>query len=53
VSVGTIVLTAANSTLGLAFVTNALRDFPNHHAVLNFLNNGPSDPNTAKLRGIV
>lgn len=52
-STGTIVLTGANGTLGLAYVRSALKDFPEYHAVLTVRNDGPSDPNTAKLREII
>ncbi|KAG5644134.1 hypothetical protein DXG03_009081 [Asterophora parasitica] len=46
---GTVVLTGANSTLGLAFIANALQDFPTHHFILTVRNPSPIDPNTAKL----
>ncbi|KAF9466922.1 short-chain dehydrogenase/reductase-like protein sdr [Collybia nuda] len=49
-STGTIVLTGANGTLGLAYVKAVLKDFQGHHAVLTVRNEDPSDVNTTKLK---
>ncbi|KAG6901995.1 hypothetical protein C0995_005795 [Termitomyces sp. Mi166 len=48
-SEGTIVLTGANGTLGLAFVVEMLEGYPNYHLVLTVRNDRKTDVNTAKL----
>ncbi|KAG6817293.1 hypothetical protein H0H87_010635 [Tephrocybe sp. NHM501043] len=46
---GTVILTGANGTLGLAFVAAVLKDYSSHHLILTVRKDSPSDANTAKL----
>lgn len=50
---GTILLTGANGSLGLAAVEYILSTYPTHTALLTVRNPSSSDPNTAKLRAII
>jgi WW domain-containing oxidoreductase len=49
---GTIILTGANSSLGLQAVKTLLSTYPSHFAILTVRSLSPSDPNTAKLLAI-
>ncbi|KAF5376876.1 hypothetical protein D9615_007245 [Tricholomella constricta] len=50
---GTVVVTGANGTLGLAFIASALKDFPIHHLILTVRNPSQKDINTAKLHALL
>ncbi|KAH0590023.1 WW domain-containing oxidoreductase [Termitomyces sp. J132] len=52
-SEGTIVLTGANGTLGLAYVAETLKYYPNYHLVLTVRNDKKTDINTSKLYTIL
>jgi NAD(P)-dependent dehydrogenase (short-subunit alcohol dehydrogenase family) len=50
---GTVLLTGANSSLGLPAVEHLLSTYPSYTAILTVRNTTSSDPNTAKLLAIV
>lgn len=50
---GTILITGANGSLGLAAVSYTLTTYPTHTLLLTVRNPSPSDPNTAKLHNII
>lgn len=52
-SVGTVVLTGANGSLGIAYVKSLLISFPNYTAILTVRDDSESDPNTQKLRQLI
>jgi NAD(P)-dependent dehydrogenase (short-subunit alcohol dehydrogenase family) len=49
---GTVIITGANGSLGLAYVQQFLQDFPSYFAIFAVRNDSDEDPNTAKLRQI-
>jgi NAD(P)-dependent dehydrogenase (short-subunit alcohol dehydrogenase family) len=50
---GTVLLTGANSSLGLPAVEHLLAAYPAHTAILTVRNTTAADPNTAKLLAII
>ncbi|KAL1606532.1 hypothetical protein SLS60_003937 [Paraconiothyrium brasiliense] len=50
---GTVLITGANGSLGLAIVSYLLTTYPNYTLLLTVRNPSPSDPNTAKLHAII
>ncbi|KAJ4356517.1 uncharacterized protein N0V89_004551 [Didymosphaeria variabile] len=50
---GTVLITGANGSLGLALVSYLLSTYPAHTLLLTVRNPSPSDPNTTKLHAII
>jgi NAD(P)-dependent dehydrogenase (short-subunit alcohol dehydrogenase family) len=50
---GTILITGANGSLGLAAVSYLLSAYPTHTLLLTVRNPSPSDQNSAKLHGLI